>query len=126
MLRLMASRPEVRVVADQVGTPTYAGSLAEALWRLAGGGHRGILHYTDSGVASWYDFACAIKEEALQLRLLEKATPVIPISTAEYPLPAPRPVFGVLDKAETWALLGRPADHWRNNLRVMLERMKNG
>ena len=126
MLRLMASRPEVRVVCDQVGTPTYAGSLAEALWALAQGGHRGILHFTDSGVASWYDFACAIQEEALALGLVEKTVPVLPISTAEYPLPAPRPVFGVLDKTETWALLGRPADHWRNNLRVMLKRMKNG
>lgn len=126
MLRLMASRPEVRVVSDQVGTPTYAGSLAQALWTLGQGSQRGILHYTDSGVASWYDFACAIQEEALQLGLLEKRVPVIPISTAEYPLPAPRPVFGVLDKSETWMYLGKPADHWRHNLRVMLERMKNG
>lgn len=126
MLRLMASRPEVRVVCDQVGTPTYAGSLAEALWVLAQGRHRGILHYTDSGVASWYDFACAIQEEALQMGLLENAVPVVPISTAEFPLPAPRPVFGVLDKSQTWALLGKPARHWRHNLRVMLERMKNG
>ena len=126
MLRLMASRPEVRVVCDQVGSPTYAGSLAEGLWALAESGHRGILHYTDSGVASWYDFACAIQEEGLRLGLLEKAVPVIPIATIEYPLPAPRPVFGVLDKSETWALLGKPARHWRHNLRVMLERMKNG
>ena len=126
MLRLMASRPEVRVVCDQVGTPTYAGSLAEALWALAQGRHRGILHYTDSGVASWYDFACAIQEEGLRLGLLEKSVPVVPISTAEFPLPAPRPVFGILDKSETWALLGKPAPHWRHNLRAMLERMKNG
>ena len=126
MLRLMASRPEVRVVCDQVGTPTYAGALAQALWALAQTGHRGILHYTDSGVASWYDFACAIQEEALRLGLLEKAVPVVPIATADYPLPAPRPVFGVLDKSDTWALLGKPAAHWRHNLRIMLERTKNG
>ena len=126
MLRLMATRPEIRVVSDQVGTPTYAGSLAEALWALAETDHRGILHFTDSGVASWYDFACAIQEEAIGMGLLEKPVPVLPISTAEYPLPAPRPVFGVLDKSETWALLGKPAAHWRDNLRVMLKRMKNG
>jgi len=126
MLRLMASRPEVRVVCDQVGTPTYAGSLAQALWTLAQGGHRGILHFTDSGVASWYDFACAIQEEALALGLLEKAVPVVPIATSDYPLPAPRPVFGVLDKSETWALLGKPAPHWRTTLRLMLKRIKNG
>jgi len=126
MLRLMATRPEIRVVSDQVGTPTYAGSLAEALWALAETDHRGILHFTDSGVASWYDFACAIQEEAIGMGLLEKPVPVLPISTAEYPLPAPRPVFGILDKSETWALLGKPAAHWRDNLRLMLKRMKNG
>ena len=66
-----------------------------------------------------------IQEEALRLGLLKEAAPVVPISTAEYPLPAPRPAFSILDKSETWALLGRPANHWRTNLREMLERMKN-
>jgi dTDP-4-dehydrorhamnose reductase len=125
MLRVMASHPQVRVVCDQIGTPTYAGPLAQALWTLAQTDRWGILHYTDSGVASWYDFACAIQEEALTLGLLEKAVPVLPISTAEYPLPAPRPSFSILDKSETWALLGAPASHWRTNLRIMLERLKN-
>jgi dTDP-4-dehydrorhamnose reductase len=125
MLRLMASHPQVRVVSDQIGTPTYARSLAEALWMLARSDHRGVLHYTDSGVASWYDFACAIQEEALRLGLLNEAVPVLPISTAEFPTPARRPSFGILDKSETWALLGKPAAHWRTNLRAMLERMKN-
>ena len=108
MLRVMSSHPQVRVVCDQIGTPTYAGPLAQALWTLARTDSRGVLHYTDSGVASWYDFACAIQEEALALGLLEKAVPVLPISTAEYPLPAPRPSFSILDKAETSALLGAP------------------
>jgi dTDP-4-dehydrorhamnose reductase len=126
MLRLMASHPQIRVVSDQIGTPTYARSLAEALWVLARTDRRGVLHYTDSGVASWYDFACAIQEEALSLGLLKEAVPILPISTAEYPTPARRPSFGILDKSETWALLGAPAAHWRINLRAMLERMKNG
>jgi dTDP-4-dehydrorhamnose reductase len=125
MLRVMASQPQVRVVSDQIGTPTYARSLAKALWILARTDRRGILHYTDSGVASWYDFADAIREEALHLGLLKEAAPVLPISTAEYPLPAARPAFSILDKSETWALLGGPANHWRTNLREMLERLKN-
>jgi dTDP-4-dehydrorhamnose reductase len=125
MLRLMSSHPQVRVVVDQIGTPTHAGSLARALWALARTDRRGILHYTDSGVASWYDFACAIQEEALDIGLLKEAVPVLPISTAEYPLPAPRPPISILDKSETWALLGTPAAHWRTNLRIMLEQLKN-
>jgi len=126
MLRLMSSQPQVRVVADQIGTPTYSRSLAQALWTLGRIDCRGILHYTDSGVASWYDFACAIQEEALYLGLLKEAVPVLPIATREYPTPARRPSFSILDSSETWALLGKPASHWRKNLRVMLERTKNG
>ena len=125
MLRLMAEKPELRVIADQIGTPTYAASLAQALWKLAGTDARGILHYTDSGVASWYDFACAIQEEALALGLLEKAVPVRPIATADYPTAAKRPLFSILDKSQSWAVLGQPAMHWRTNLRTMLERLKN-
>jgi dTDP-4-dehydrorhamnose reductase len=55
---------------------------------------------------------------------LEKSVPIVPISTAEYPTPAKRPTFGVLDNSQTWALLGAPANHWRENLRSMLERLK--
>lgn len=120
ILRLMKERPEVRVVADQVGTPTYAPGLAQALWRLAGQGGRGIYHYTDSGVASWYDFAVAIQEEALAAGLLESAVPVVPIATAEFPVPARRPSYSVLDKSATWAALGGAAPHWRVNLRTMI------
>jgi dTDP-4-dehydrorhamnose reductase len=120
MLRLMRERPEVRVVADQIGSPTYALGLAAALWTLAGKDTRGIHHYTDAGVASWYDFAVAIQEEALAAGLLETAVPVIPIRTADYPTPARRPAYAVLDKTGTFAILGRPAPHWRVNLRRMI------
>ncbi len=127
MLRLMAERPEVRVVADQIGSPTYAPGLAGALWALAGQGATGIFHYTDAGVASWYDFAVVIQEEALAIGLLDRAVPVIPIATADFPAPARRPHFSVLDKSRTWAALGGPAPHWRVNLRTMLgEIKKNG
>lgn len=120
MLRLMAERPEVRVVADQVGTPTYAPGLARALWTLSGQGLAGVHHYTDAGVASWYDFAVAIQEEALAAGLLNAAVPVIPIATADFPSPARRPGYSVLDKASTFAALGGPTSHWRDNLRRMI------
>ena len=121
MLRVMVQHPQVRVVADQIGTPTYAPGLAAALWTMAGQGLSGLYHYTDSGVASWYDFAVAIQEEALALGLLDTAVPVLPIATADYPTPAMRPAYSVLDKTSTFAALGGPSPHWRSNLRVMLQ-----
>jgi len=121
MLRLMAERDEVRVVADQIGTPTYATSLASALWTLNEIGATGTFHYTDSGAASWYDFAVAIQEEALAIGLLDRAVPVIPINTADYPTHARRPHYSVLDKSSTIALLGKAPPHWRANLRIMLK-----
>lgn len=124
MLRLMAERDEVRVVADQIGTPTFAGALADALWTLDAARATGIHHYTDSGAASWYDFAVAIQEEALSLGLLTRAVPVLPIATSDYPTPAARPHYSVLDKASTFAILGAPAPHWRANLRHMLKEIQ--
>ena len=120
MLRLMAERDEVRVVADQIGTPTFAGSLADAIWALHAAGASGIHHWTDSGAASWYDFAVAIQEEALQIGLLDRTVPVIPIATSDYPTPAKRPHYSVLNKSSAIALIGAAAPHWRTNLRHML------
>jgi len=117
MLRLMRERPEVRVVADQIGTPTHAAGLARAIWTLAG--QHGSFHWTDAGVASWYDFAVAIQEDALALGLLTRAVPVVPIRTIDYPTPAQRPAYSVLDKTATWALIGS-ARHWRAELRDCL------
>ena len=124
MLRLMAERPEVRVVADQIGTPTYAPGLAATLWTLAGKGVTAIHHHTDSGAASWYDFAVAIQEEALAIGLLDTAVPVIPIATADFPTPARRPHYSVLEKSSTIAAMGAPAPHWRVNLRTVLSEIK--
>lgn len=124
MLRLMAERPELRVVADQIGTPTYAPGLAAALWALARAGVTGMHHYTDSGAASWYDFAVAIQEEALAAGLLARAVPIIPIATADFPTAAQRPHFSVLDKRTTFAALGGPAPHWRVQLRAMIEAIR--
>jgi dTDP-4-dehydrorhamnose reductase len=113
MLRLMAERDEVRVVADQVGTPTHALSLAHAIWALQG--HSSVFHWTDAGITTWYDFAVAIQDEALRLGLLTRNVPIIPIATADYPTPARRPAWSVLDKGSSWAITG-PARHWRHEL----------
>jgi dTDP-4-dehydrorhamnose reductase len=121
MLNMMEEQDSVRVVSDQVGTPTWGRTLAEALWRAAELPKlHGIIHWTDAGVASWYDFALAIQEEALALGLLSKAVPVHPIHSEELPRAARRPSFSVLDKTSGWAALGGPARHWRTNLRTML------
>jgi dTDP-4-dehydrorhamnose reductase len=125
MLRLMREREQVKVVADQIGSPTWATSLAQAIWDLMEvGAPTGIYHWTDLGVASWYDFAVAIQEEALARGLLTRAASVVPISTAEYPTRAKRPGFSVLNGEATRALVATPAVHWRHNLRKMLDELR--
>ncbi|HET7565713.1 MAG TPA: dTDP-4-dehydrorhamnose reductase [Gemmatimonadaceae bacterium] len=126
MLRVLAERDVVRVVADQVGTPTWAANLSRVLWTLAARPEvHGVMHWTDAGVASWYDFAVAIREEALAFGLIARAAPVMPIRTEDYPTPVKRPSYSVLDKSASWALLGEsaPACHWRSALRMMLREM---
>jgi dTDP-4-dehydrorhamnose reductase len=125
MLRLMRERPEVRVVADQIGAPTAASGIARVIWDLIGlDAPAGIYHWTDAGVASWYDFAVAIQEEALARGLLSRPVPVLPIPTSAYPTPAERPKFSVLDSQATRTLLQVPAQHWRHNLRNMLDELR--
>ena len=125
MLKLMAARKEISVVADQAGTPTWAGDLARAIYHRAGMANvQGIYHWTDAGIASWYDFAVAIQEESLQLGFLKKSIPVKPIRTKDYPTPAKRPPYSVLDKTATWETLGYIASHWRISLRLMLKELK--
>ncbi|MDP9115344.1 MAG: dTDP-4-dehydrorhamnose reductase [Acidobacteriota bacterium] len=125
MLRLLRERDEVRVVADQIGTPTWATGIAQAIWGLIDvGAAGGIYHWTDLGIATWYDFATAIQDEALARGLLVRAVPVIPIATDEYPTPAQRPAFSVLDTQATRALVNAPARHWRHNLRMMLNELR--
>ncbi|MEG4211387.1 dTDP-4-dehydrorhamnose reductase [Microcoleus sp. S13_B4] len=123
MLRLGKEREEIRVVADQIGSPTCTGDLGEAISRiipLLGPETFGTYQYTNSGVCSWYDFAIAIFEEAAQLGLPLKVQRVIPITTAEYPTPAKRPAFSVLSTVKISALLGTHPPHWRQGLRQML------
>lgn len=124
MLKLMASKPELRVVADQIGAPTWARGLAEALWRCTQLPISGVHHWRDAGAASWYDFAVAIGEEGLSAGLLPAAIPVLPIATKDYPTPARRPGFSLLDCSETWKALGCEPPHWRKHLRQMLRELK--
>ena len=84
---------------------------------------RGVHHWTDAGVASWYDFAVAIQEEALALGLLDRVAPVRPLRTEEYRTRARRPCYSVLEKSRSWAALGRPIRHWRESLRLMLREL---
>ena len=124
MLRVMKASGSVRVVADQVGTPTAAGAFAETLWGIVARPEvKGLHHWTDAGVASWYDFAVAIAEEGAQLGLVSDQVTVTPIGTADYPTPARRPSYSVLDKSSLTALGLVPA-HWRKRLRGVLGEMK--
>ena len=128
MLRVGADRPEVRVVADQVGTPTSARSIAEVITQLIPSLETleamGTYHFTQSGVASWYDFAVAIFEEARRLDFPLEVERVAPIATADYPTPAQRPLYSVLStqKLSTWMATSFP--HWRQELRQMLRDLK--
>ncbi len=125
MLKLMRERERLSVVVDQIGTPTHATGLAGALWGLME--HQapgGLYHWTDLGVASWYDFAVAIQEEGLARGLLTRAVPIEPIGSAAYPTKARRPHFSVLNTESARAVSKAPARHWRENLRVMLDEVR--
>jgi dTDP-4-dehydrorhamnose reductase len=125
MLRLMREREQLSVVADQIGTPTWATGIARAIWGMIDiNAPGGLYHWTDLGVASWYDFAVAIQEEALSRGLLARAVPITPIATADYPTKAARPRFSVLDTRATRALVPAAAHHWRQNLRHMLDELR--
>jgi dTDP-4-dehydrorhamnose reductase len=121
MLRLMRERGAVRVVADQHGTPTAADSIARALWAIAQRPEiHGILHWTDAGHASWYEFAVAIAEEGRAAGVLSTEVKVTPITTADYPTLAHRPANSVLDTRESIAQLQLTPAPWRVNLRATL------
>lgn len=125
MLRLMSEKDSLGVIADQVGTPTWAKGLAECVWAVLDKPEvKGMLHWSDAGVASWYDFAVAIQDLALGQGLLTKAIPIRPITTAEYPTPARRPAYSVLDKTDVWSNLKLPPLHWRHQLQSMMAELK--
>ena len=124
MLRLMGERDELSVVADQIGTPTWADSLATAVWAFAATPeHSGLFHWTDDGQTSWYEFALAIQEEALSLGLLDKPIPIRAITTEDYPTTATRPRYSVLDCSATHKALKLHPTQWRVSLHRMLKGM---
>ena len=116
MIRLMSEREEISVVCDQTGSPTWIETLSGGLLDLVQGGAGGIYHLTDSGEASWYEFALAIEETGRDAGILEKPCRVNPIPTADYPTPATRPSYSVLDKSKTTEKLGMSTPHWRTSL----------
>ena len=122
MLRLMQEKPQLGIIYDQVGTPTWAKGLAQWLWLIAGKPEvKGTYHWTDAGVASWYDFAIAIQEFGLEKGLLNNAIPVLPIPTSAYPTPAKRPAFSVIDKSSAEVVSGLNTTHWRKQLSSMMD-----
>ena len=116
MLRLMASKPEINVVSDQVGSPTYAADLAEAILQIIDGGkwQTGIYHYSNEGIISWYQFALAIK------KLTNSTCLINPIPTEQYPTPAKRPHYSVLDKSKIQNAFGVPMKNWEESLATCL------
>lgn len=125
ILRLAAERQELRIVADQVGSPTYTADLADAIFQLlrladlrpADSVPWGLYHFANAGRCSWHEFACAIIEEAHAYHLPVTACRIHPIATEEYPLPAPRPSFSVLDTSRYRAKTGAAIPGWRESLK---------
>lgn len=132
ILRLAKERDEIRVVFDQVGTPTctldLSGAIVDILRRLGDSGNDpalwGTYHYSNEGVASWYDFAVAVVEEAGLLGFDLKCKRVLPILTSEYPTPATRPSYSVFDKGKFKTAFKADVRHWRSALRELLGQLQ--
>ena len=123
MLRLHREREELGVVADQVGCPTSTLTLAEACWRAVTAQAQSlppVLHWSDAGAASWYDVSVAIGELGADLGLLQNPARVRPIGTEDYPTPARRPSYSLLDCKDSRQALGLDGQHWRSALRDVL------
>jgi len=121
MLRLMNERSELRIVSDQVGSPTYARGLAEFIWDLAKEDEiESIYHYSDHGIASWYDFAMAIQQFAFDEKIIDVKIPIRPIPSSDYPTAAKRPSYSVLKCSNRI----ENCEHWQTNLHLMLKLLK--
>ncbi len=129
MLKLHSFKDYINVVSDQIGVPTNAKDLAKACWKVIALKKIKklpfILHWTDSGVASWYDLAYAVGEIGLELGILKKTAEINPIKTIEYPTPAKRPKYSILDNVNTSKLIEMNPKHWRKNLKNLLIEFKN-
>lgn len=116
MLNLTATKPQLKVVFDQVGTPTYAFDLAQAIFDILENrkyeGNTGIYHYSNEGVCSWFDFTKMIAEYAGQT-----TCDVQPCHSDEFPSPVKRPAFSVLDKTKVKETFGVTAPYWTDSLK---------
>jgi dTDP-4-dehydrorhamnose reductase len=126
MLRLMADKDQISVVSDQSGTPTYAADLAEAILLIIANCQLsivnwipGIYHFSNEGNITWFDFAVAIKE------LSGSNCKVNPIPASQYPTPAKRPFYSVLDKTKVKKTFGITIPEWKESLAVCLDKIKN-
>ena len=123
MLRLSKEREQINIVCDQIGTPTYAGDLARAIMEIVIQNEKiqeqEIFHYSNEGVASWYDFAIEI------MRLAKKSTKILPIFTEDYPTPAIRPYYSVLDKREIKLQFSINIPYWKDSLEVCIRNILN-
>ena len=133
MLRLHKScldkKVPLRVVSDQISCPTSSFSLSNVCWGMINNDEvfknkQKIFHWSDAGVASWYDFAVAIGEIGLKSGLLEKKSRVLPIKSKDFPTPAKRPSFSLLDSSDTCDLLKLERSHWRSELEYVIEQIK--
>lgn len=117
MIGLSKTKEELKVVDDQIGTPTYARDLAEVILNTINNKNRnyGIYHYSNEGVASWYDFAHAIFDE------IKSNIQLFPIKTKQYPTPAKRPCFSVLDKSKIKEDLKVKIPHWKYSLKIAID-----
>jgi dTDP-4-dehydrorhamnose reductase len=123
MIRLMKEKKSLSVIDDQYGTPTWAKGLAQTIWSCIAKKVSGTHHWTDAGVASWYDFAVAIQEEATKLEIIRAGTQIAPVPTSQYPTDAIRPHYSVLNKSSLLNVLNRKPIHWRIQLRHMLKEL---
>jgi dTDP-4-dehydrorhamnose reductase len=120
ILRLAAERSELTIVDDQVGTPTWTLDIVHCMCALIEADARGLFHFTNEGVASWYDFATAIVATARRLGMSVQTADVLPIPTNQFPTAAERPGYSVLDKQKIRSVLSYPIPHWRESLEAML------
>ncbi len=126
MLNLFNEREEVKVVADQYGSPTYTKDLAETILMIIEKGlsEYGIYHFTNEGATTWYEFARAIYRVGREVGVVTKETSILPLTSEEYPTPAIRPKYSILDKSKIKALLGINIRKWEEALREFLNLLK--
>jgi dTDP-4-dehydrorhamnose reductase len=121
MLRIMTDKPELKVVNDQIGSPTSAHTLTQFLFQLIQSEiSSGMYHWTDGGEISWFDFAEAIYAQGKLEGLLANDVTILPIPSAEYPTPATRPYYSVLDRSSSLALTGSEPQGWQSALQYVI------